>query len=186
MENYRIVILFSVICSIIVVNLTSSTLPKMDHKDAWIARAQKHGYEGAALLLTKNGEMLFLLSAKDGKQQAEVAGGKIEDEDNGDPLLTAIRELREEVSIQITPEEAACATKLTTTGGTTGQPAYQFLLECPGKEDPVPQEKFTGFLWSKIKKAGSDYVTEKGDIPIRKFNRYFIDQNAEALSAYFA
>lgn len=157
----------------------------------WISLAKEFGYEGAAAIVcNKNDEILFLLSEKDGKMQAEMAGGKVEKVDNGNPRLTALRELREETGIDLNLDDLT-QIEMKTTGGTTGMPSIQFLtkpLDSDSDSDNIKatklESKFIGTVWSKVYHPSEKEWFIKDKIPIRRFNTFFLDQNKSALSVY--
>lgn len=148
---------------------------------SWEEISAQVGYEGAAaIVVNSRGEVLFLLSKKDGKLQAEIAGGKPEPEDGGESCRTAIRELQEEAGVELTVGDFV--DQFTTKGGLTGFPSIQHLTRPLDDLVVKPREKFEDYVFSKItNKEGKWYA---GDIPIRKFNGFFLDQNKERLADY--
>ncbi len=121
-------------------------------------------------------ELLFLISEKEGKLQAEMPGGKPEPQDLGNSKATALRELEEETGIKLDEYDLAQYAK--TTGGATGFPSIQYF-SVPRHPDSLtikPREKFTHHAWSKIEKVeGHWHMTFKDQlVPVRKFNHIVI------------
>lgn len=159
----------------------------MDAEQNWISLAREFGYEGAAVVVCNSSDkILFLLSEKDGKPQAEIAGGKVERIDQGNPRLTAIRELKEEAGIELSLDDLTLV-EMKTTGGTTGMPSMQYLTKpMDDAIQPIKMEsKFTGTAWSKVYHPSPKEWFIEGKIPIRKFNTFFLSQNEAVLGERF-
>jgi 8-oxo-dGTP pyrophosphatase MutT (NUDIX family) len=154
-------------------------------KKTWIELAQQHGYEGAQIVVTNaDNAILFMTSMKDEKLQAEVPGGKIHEVDNGEAFHTAQRELLEECGLVVRSSEIAEV--LYTNGGTSGTPSIQYVSTPLDVVGPVKLgEGFMGFTWSKLKDDGKGGFCTTDNIPIRKFNKYFIEQHREKLARFF-
>jgi len=156
-------------------------------KQAWIALSNEVGYEGAGVIMVNDKQEIFFLVSgdKDGSDQVEIGGGKVEISDNGNSKATALRELKEETGIVLTEDDLV--TKLSTTGGTTGMPSIQYVTRPVNGDEicPVLEKRFYGTVWSKVMFSETNGWTIQGGTPIRKFNRFFFEQNKDALKDYF-
>lgn len=160
----------------------------MTSKEEQLLLAKEFGYEGAGVILTNSlDEILFIVSEKDGKLQAEIGGGKPEREDDGSSLKTALRELREETGIEL--KDTDLIQELQTTGGNSGFPSIQYLTKPLDHVQVQPREQFMDAVWSKIHHPSPKewYIRDpKGQvIPIRKFNSFFFAQHESKLKSYF-
>lgn len=162
-----------------------------DKMEEWVERSKKWGYEGAAAVVTNDkNEIMFLISTnKDGKQQAEIPGGKPEEVDNANPFATAIREVKEECGLDLTEDMFDTKSMLFTTGGTTGVRSIQ-LVTFPLPSDvhkPTKREKFDDIVWGRIHRSEDKVWTVRSNdsiIPIRKFNTFFFEQNKDKLGRF--
>ncbi len=153
----------------------------------WIELSQKVGYEGAALIVQNTKQELMFMVSNDsqGNLRAEMPGGKPEEEDQGDSLTTALREMKEETGLQFTKDDILSSVKMETVGGTTGVKSVQFLtkpLEVTQKPN-CPK----GFYvrWSKVyfDRLANKWTIDDG-VPIRRFNTFFLFQNKDVLDEF--
>ncbi len=156
-----------------------------DPQQRWIELSKKVGYEGAALIVqnTKK-ELLFMLSNDSkGNLQAEMPGGKPEEEDQADPLVTALREMKEETGLVFTKGDVLESVKMETVGGTTGVKSVQFLTN--PMDFPPKVDRGVYIKWSKVyyDKAENKWTIDDG-VPVRKFNTFFLFQNKGVLDDF--
>jgi 8-oxo-dGTP pyrophosphatase MutT (NUDIX family) len=152
----------------------------------WIELSKRVFYEGAAAVLcNEKDELMFIISLdKQNQLQAELPGGKVEEQDNGDPIATAIREMEEETGIVLQRNDLI-KPGMITLGGTTGTPAYHFLTRPLYNVMPTKlEDKFLGTIWSKLYCQNGKWFTVVNDYPVRKFNTYFLDQNKDSMTRY--
>jgi 8-oxo-dGTP pyrophosphatase MutT (NUDIX family) len=151
---------------------------------AWNALTGKYGYEGAGVLLRNDkNELLFLMNHK---YQAELPGGKLKKEDEGDAYVTALRTLKEETRLVLKREDLI--TCYGAPGGKTGCISYWFIT--PPLQDigaiKIETPRFADILWSKIYRDedGEWLVRNEADVHfvIRKCDRNFIEQVQKTLN----
>ncbi len=168
---------------------------KEELKQKWMDLSKKVGYEGSALLVQSlQHRLLFLLSEKDGRKQAEICGGKPEEQDRGIAQRTALRELEEEAGVILWLNDIRDAPPLKTTGGTTGMHSLQYVSKQLLSEELVvqPKEHFTGYAWSYVYRGDETceskwYIKmDQTFVPLRKFNHYVFDQHEKELEIFIA